>query len=323
MERMNTDRIPFPNLEALIRKLYDDGEYKRVIDLIDHRMVDYPEQRAYLGYWQVGMAARMQKPDLAFHFLDALLDEGLWISHTLLRQSPSLESLQGLQEYEQRIALQAELQRQEQSQLLPLVTLHQEGTCLQSAPCPLLVALHDAPAIALDAIPFWRSIALSGWLVGIPQSSQALWSRAYVWEDFDKTQREVDEHLRDLVSKYFVDSRRVVLAGNGAGGEIASLLPLSRGVDVRGFVAVNPQGALTRDPNQWMRLAQAREIDGLRGAIVAGDQDAELLPEIQRIAEILNTFDVPTRLEIVAGAGPSFEEAYEAPIQRAIDHVLS
>jgi hypothetical protein len=294
------------------------------MNLIEDNEDFYPNEYLYLNYWKITMAAREENSDLAMDFLDKLIEEGLWISQFLLRSSPSLENLQDLVEYEPRVAAMAELERRERSQLLPLLTLHAESQCLEEKdPCPLLIGLHVDRNIALSSIPFWRDAATKGWLVGVPQSSQALWSGAYVWEDRDTAQHEIETHARELQKKYAVNRRKVVLGGHGAGGELAAWLPMAGGIDAVGFVAINPKGAWIDNENHFIRLLQLRFPENIRGAILVGAQDPELnLEQLQKLVDTFNMLDVPCQLKVLDGVGTEYSKAYDPAIQAALKFIL-
>jgi len=319
-----TTLLPFPEFEARLRELLDERQYLRIINLIEDEGERYPAQRTYLVYWQVGMAARDNNPDLAMQYLDELIEEGIWISQFLLRTSPSLESLQDFPEYEDRVQAMAALQRREALQLLPLLTLRKdEEIDARRDPYPLLLGLHQDRDTALASIRFWQPAAETGWLVGVPQSTQAMWSGAYVWEDVVQAQREIADRTRDLIEKYTVDPNRIILAGHRQGGEVAAWLPCSGGINVRGFIAIAPTGSLIANPDRWFHSLQASEPKGLRGALISGDIGMPYLPELKRLADILNAFDVPTRLHILEGVGTDFDPAYHEAIRQAIDFVLT
>ena len=336
-----TDLNTFPQFETHLRTLYAEGKLREIIAHIDDRREDFPDERLFLAYWQMGMAARLDDTELAFQILDDLIDQGLWINQVLLKTSPSLETLQNNPEYEGRIQEMAALQQREISQLIPLLTLHQEGRCGHSAnpspyvgvgpspyvgagPCPLLIGLHAGRSLSLKSIPFWQVPATNGWLVGVPQSSQALWSGGYVWDDQQIARDEIDHHIRGQMDKYAVDRRRIILAGHRSGGELAALLPVSGGIDARGFIAIGPTGAAMDDPDQWGRILQGRPPQGLRGVILIGEKDpAPRLAEIRRIVDLFNTNGLPCLFEILPGLGNDYEPEYAPAILRAIDFVLS
>jgi hypothetical protein len=55
----------FQAFETHIRSLYTNGEFEKIVEIIDQKAQNYPEERPYLTYWQIGMAARLGKPTLA------------------------------------------------------------------------------------------------------------------------------------------------------------------------------------------------------------------------------------------------------------------
>ncbi len=354
----------FPQFETHLRGLYAEGKLREIIAQIDERRDDFPDERLFLAYWQLGMAARLEDDDLAFQILDDLIYQGQWINQVLLKTSPSLETLQNNPQYEERLREMAVLQNREITQLIPLLTLHKEGRCLDAnpspyvgtgpspyvgtgpspyvgtgpspyvgtgpspyvgaGPCPLLIGLHAGRSLSLKSIPFWQVPATHGWLVGVPQSSQALWSGGYVWDDEQIARDEIEAHMHGLMEKYTVDRRRVILAGHRNGGELATFLPVSGGIDARGFIAIGPTGALMDDPDQWARILQGRPPRGLRGVVLLGEHDpAPRVAEIRRTVDIFNTLGLPCLLEIVPGVGSDYEPDYDQAILRAIDFVLS
>ncbi|NUM44500.1 MAG: hypothetical protein HUU38_07305 [Anaerolineales bacterium] len=319
------DTKTFPQFESHLRTLYAEGKLREIIAQIDERRDDFPDERLFLAYWQLGMAARLEDEELAFQILDDLIYQGQWINQVLLKTSPSLETLQNHPQYEERLREMSVLQEREIRQLIPLLTLHQEGRCgSDNNPCPLLIGLHAGRTVSLKAIPFWQVAATHGWLVGVPQSSQALWSGGYVWDDVQIARDEVEHHLNTLKTKYTVDPRRIILAGRGTGGELATLLPVSGGIDARGFIALGPTGTLMDDPDQWTRILQGRPPRGLRGVILVGERDPyPHLPEIRRIVDIFNQNGLPTLLEILPTLGGDYTPDYDQAILRAIDFVLS
>lgn len=301
-----------------------EGEYLQAINLIEDEGERYPDQRMYLAYWQIGLAARDSNPDLAIQYLDELIEEGFWISQYLLRNSPSLESLQDSLEFADRVDAMAALQRAEAQQLLPLLALRKEQPGgLGGQPYPMMIGLHAGRATALASIRFWQPAAENGWLVGVPQSSQAMWSGAYVWEDVAQAQEDLIAHVRELAQIYPIDARRIVLAGHRQGGELAAWLPCSGGMDARGFIAIAPTGVQIANPDRWFHLLQARQPKGMRGAFIVGEQDGRYLPELKRLTDILNAFDVPVRLDILPGVGADFHPDYQDALLRAIDYILT
>ena len=318
------NRPSFSEFENRIRDLLAENAFLQIINLIEDEGDLYPDQHVYLVYWQVGMAARENNTDLALEYLDQMIEEGLWISQYLLRTSPSFENLQGDPGFEERVDAMAVLQRREAAQLLPLLALRQENKPLAGGQAyPLLLGLHKNRGTQLDSIKYWQPAAEAGWLVGVPQSAQALWSGAYVWEDLGQTQQELSDHVRGLAQKYTIDPRRVIVAGHAEGGQMAAWLPLSGGMDVRGFIAVSPLGGYIANPDRWFHMLQASAPTGIRGVFIAGEDDSPFLPELKRLVDILNAFDVPSHLDVLPGVVSETHPAYHDALLRAIGYILT
>jgi len=321
---MVAETYSFPEFEQRLRDLLAEKHYLQIINLIEDEGERYPNQYVYLAYWRIGMAARDNNPDLALSALDDLIHEGIWISQFLLRTSPSLENLQDLPAFDERVQAMGVLQHREAAQLLPLLILRKESDPFSGEQrYPLLFGLHEDRATALNSIKFWQPAAEQGWLVAVPQSSQAQWSGAYVWEDVPQAQAELSDHLDDLGEKYDLDLRRIILAGHRQGGELAAWLSLSGGIEARGFIAAAPTGSQIANPDRWFHMLQASEPSGVRGVFILGELDAHYLPELKRLVDILNAFDVPTLLDIVPGVGSDFHPAFHEAISRAIDYILT
>jgi predicted esterase len=175
------------------------------------------------------------------------------------------------------------------------------------------------------SLPFWRPAAIAGWLVAAPQSSQAVWKDAYVWDDLDVSREQVLHHYQTILNRYAVDLRRTVLAGHSMGGEVAVWLALTGALPAAGFLAFGPGGSFMDNPSQWQpvvseavaRLALADAP--FRGYIVYGDQDRSINPEgIHTLASALEAEGLPCPVEILPGTGHDFDPKFESTLLRAL-----
>ncbi len=304
--------------------MLSERKHLEIINLIEDQGERFPDQRLYLKYWQVGMAARDGNVGLAVHYLDGLLEEGLWISQYLLRNSPSLEPLQDSLEFDRRVEDMAALQRAELSQLLPLLTLRQETESgVAGHNYPLFLGFHAGGGIALSSLKFWQPAARKGWLVAAPQSTQAQWSGSYVWEDQELALREAHGHIAGLAETYRLDRERTIAAGHGSGGELAIWMAVSGNLSASGFIAVAPEGRLIEDPDLWFRMVQTGSDRSLRGVILTGAEQGDLLPRVRQIADLLTALKIPTHLESLPVPGGSYEPSWDSAIETAIDFILS
>ena len=195
----------FDELQAQFEELYRDGEYITALDLATENFDLFPEHHHLLYYWRIVMSARIGEFDQALFLLQEALEGGIWYGDVLLRKSPSLKDLQGHPEFERLVELNQDLRQQDSQQSFPLFTLRPEGRCQAGdEPCPLLLALHANAGNTQGSLGFWRPAASAGWLVAAPQSTQAIWRGAYVWDDRPTSESEIRKHYASLLENYAV-----------------------------------------------------------------------------------------------------------------------
>ncbi len=313
----------FSDLQAHIQALYQQGDYAAVLEMATLETHNFPEQFHLLYYWRICMGARLQDNGLTLKLLDELLDSGFWYGETLLRKSPSLQGLQGVTEFEARIARSLSLQQLEQEQLFPLLVLRESESCTEpDERCPLLIGLHANASTAQASVNFWRSAAGAGWLTAIPQSNQAIWKGAYVWDDREKTEGQLSRQLQLLLKQYSLDPARVVIAGHSMGGEIAAWLAVEGLLPVEGFIALGPGGPLMNDVENWTAILSEKPERDLRGYLIVGEEDNTISHEnIRLLAEILNQAGIPTELEEIPEAGHDFNEEYADGLLRGLRYI--
>lgn len=316
--------LTFEDLQREIQAFYHQGEYARAADLAEQYMARFPEQAPILYYWRSAMAARLGKTTQAVGLLQQVLNTGFWFGEPLLRRSPSFVALQGVPEFERLVSVNQHLRDTDPTLSYPLLTLRSQGRCQSGGePCPLLIGLHDRAATARGSVDFWRAAATAGWLVAVPQSTQAMWKDAYTWDDREASSLQIQKHIKALQDKYAVDSQQIVLAGHGQGGEIAIWLNLTNAVSTQGFIVLNPAGILLADPESWIPLIRENQNTGLRGYFILGAEDESISHEtVEALAEALDRGGIPTEIEEVSHAGHDFAPEYENALQRALDFFL-
>jgi len=315
---------PFEDFQEHIQQLYQRQEYNQAYELAEKNAGVYPEQTPLVNYWRVCMAVRVGKQTEALQLLSNLLNSGFWYGETLLRKSPSLQPLQGHPRFEQLVEKNREQQAKDQEGLFPLITLRARGDCQDDEhPCPLLVALHGNGATAQSSVDFWKPAASAGWLVGIPQSSQAMWKDAYVWSDLEAARTEIEQHFSLLSRQYAVDAVHTVLAGHSMGGELAIWLALSGALEVRGVVAVGAGGPFMDNPEDWYELIQAFSGPPPRMYLIYGEADQTIPRQnIHVLADMLYKAGFACEVENLPGVGREYDPAYVAPFLRGLKFAL-
>lgn len=313
----------FEALYGQLQQLYQNSEYSAALQLATQALETYPDQRTSLDYWRMTMAARVEDTGQTLRILQEALERGQWYSELLLRRSPSFKSLQGHPEFEKLVAQNQAVAEQDLQGAFPIFTLRPENRCRSGGPaCPLLLGLHTNAGTVHSSLGFWRPAATAGWLVAAPQSSQAIWKDAYVWDDRETAEAEITKHYATLRQNYAIDLRRTLLGGHSMGGEIAIWLALRGSIETRGFLAIGPGGPYMDDLAEWGNLIEAPAQRDLRGYFIIGERDSSIPQEnIRRLAEQLNATGVACKLETLPDLGHDYSPGYDAAILRALDYL--
>jgi predicted esterase len=318
-------KASFEEIQQNIQKLYQGGDYTQAYELATQNAAHFPDQAQLINYWRICMAVRLGRSAESLSLLSQSLMNGLWYGETLLRKSPSLQPLQGEPEFERLVELNQKLQAHDQAAMFPLLLLRPEGACQDDEnPCPLLIALHANGSTAQASMDFWKHAASQGWLVAAPQSSQAMWKDAYLWDDLDVTQSEIERHLGSITQRYAVDAAHIVVAGHSMGGEVAIWLALSGVVEACGFIALGPGGPTMDEPDTWRQLVDRAGGRPLRGCLVYGDADHAIsINGIKALASMLNHAGIACRLDRLPGVGHEFHPSYTAALLSGLEFVLA
>jgi len=317
----------FSGIQAAIQRSYQAGDYQAAYDLATEQLAQYPQQAPLLEYWRICMAASMGGEDLTLDLLEQTLESGIWYAETLLRKSPALQDIQGHARFEALVSTSQLLQTQAQNERFPLLTLRPEGECNSvDTRCPCLLGLHNNIGTVETSLDFWKPAAQAGWLVAAPQSSQAIWTDAYVWDDYTTARHEINAHLAALDARYAIDPGRVVIAGHGMGGEVAIRIALEGFLPLTGVLAIAPTGPLVDDRTSWgpwLSQAAASFTPGspeIRAAFVVGEDDGAVpVVQLEAFADMLIDHGIPTNVEVVPGAECDYTPSHHAAILRTLD----
>jgi predicted esterase len=313
----------FDAFQQDIQELYQNGEYAAALALVNGRADDFPDYRHLLYYWRITLSARLGDHEKALHLLREVLLTGFWYGEPLLRRNPALDTLQGMETFEELVTLNQALRQRDLEHAYPLLILRSEGRCQAGgAPCPLLIGLHANACLARDSLPFWQPAAQAGWLVAAPQSSQAMWKDAFMWDDRQAAGRQIREQYDSLLAGYAVAAGQVVLAGHGLGSELAIWLALAGEIPASGFIAIGPDGPLIGNPDEWEPSIAAATQRGLRGYVIIGAEDATISPEnVRALVRRLERSGIACQLEVVPGAGRDFVPDYAESLLRGLAHL--
>jgi predicted esterase len=334
-----TSELDYDSVQAEIQERYQSGDYVMALALAERYQNHFQDRVALFTYWLICFNARLRELDRSILLLRNALISGLWYGEVLLRKSPSLQPLQGIPDYENLVILNRQVQDADQTYQYPLIILRSEEQCSHgSPPCPLLLGLHRNTGTVQSSLSFWRGAAYSGWLVAAPQSTQAAWKDAYIWDNLDITRDEILHHTQTVINGYSIDPSRIVLGGHSMGGEVAIWLALSGAIPAAGFLAFGPGGPMMDHPDQWQPYIEAaasratsrhsgstRMDEGdtlLRGYLIYGEEDRSIQPQnIQLLADALEASGLPCQVESVPGVGHDFDPKFETALMRALSFI--
>lgn len=298
-------------------QLYEAGEYASAYDFVTREGGNFPEEIGRTNFWRACLSALLGRTETALHILQDWVAAGHWVAERRMRDEPDLASLNGIPEYEAIVALCRERHREAEAQEAPkLITLLSEQ---HAQLYPLLIALHGNNDNAQAAVPYWHPAVARRWILAVPQSSQIVMPDAYIWNDRERATREIQEHYAALTQEYPINPGKVIIGGFSMGAGLSIRFSMNGAIPACGFIAVGPYipNVDTLEPS----LAASKDR-GLRGVIIVGDQDKHCYDTSLKVTEMLNTHDIPCKLEVYPAMGHDFPPDFEQKLEEAIAFIL-
>lgn len=302
-------------LTQQVEALFQEKRYAEALELTTREEATFPHAKPYLRYLRFCAAGRLNQPERVLQLLAAALDEGIWYTEMLLRQSPSLQGVQDRPEYEALVQRSAALQAADETVHGFLSVLEPPG-----AAQGLIFFLHGNGARATETQAFWQAFVAQGWRVALPQSSQVFFAGGGgIWDDTEQAVSELQAHLATLRERGALDPARTVIVGHSMGGQLALRLALSESA-FQGCIGVGPYFP---DLTEWEPLIAAALPHGLRVAFVVGSADDSIPQEpLVPLAATLEAHGIPALLETVPDQLHPLVPAYQPAIERALAFVL-
>src|SRR5260370_2309604 len=213
-----------------------------------------------------------------------MVDQGGWFSPIQLEQDPDLVDLRPCPEFQEMVEVCRQRLAEVKDHVQP--ELRVEKPVQQAAILPLLIALHGNQGKARDIIEEWGEVAVQGWLLGAPTSSQVIGPYECVWDEREPGISGVREHLATLNSEHTIDPERVVLGGYSMGGGLAVWMALHQSIKTRGFIALAPY-LTPAELEALPALLASQKPNNLRGSILVGEKDILCLEVSRKLVEIM------------------------------------
>jgi predicted esterase len=270
------------------------------------------------------MAAEISEFPLANKIFESTLASGIWYAEFLMRQSPSLESIQGDAEFERLMEISLRMFAADPPEKETTLVARPEDACGPGQDgCPAFIFLHGNNRTARGTIEHFVSLPGKGWLVGLPQSDNVMWTDGYSWPDHETGIAQLKARIAKLEEEYSLDPARTLLGGFSMGAEVALAAALNGEVEAAGFVCVGLAGLNSTDPDLWSPYINRGKDRGLRGVILQGAEDFTVpLENVEVIVDKLNQAGIETGLVMVPGTAHVLPEGMDELLEQAFGFIF-
>jgi len=317
--------MPYSTYAELNEQLslhFQNKEYQQALDLILAEGSKFPAERILADYWAMCSAARLDNRSLVYQIAEQFHADGLWYGEVMWRQTPSFQKMQGVEDFERLVAaskknMEADPTASQSVSLKYLPVNH-------SSKSPLLIALHGNQYKASDTVPFWQPSVLQGYVLAVPQSTQAAYKGAYVWDELETAFADVKKCYTQIQTDTAFDESHVILAGHSMGALIAIHMALTSMLNLRGFIVNGAAIPFREAQDELEALLPLARDRGLRGYFIVGENDLDISQEeIRWFSGILKSAGLACELETIPGATHEYNPAYDNALLRALEYVNS
>ncbi|MEN8241845.1 MAG: dienelactone hydrolase family protein [Chloroflexota bacterium] len=314
----------FSKFNQQVQQHFADQTYTEGLSLTSKHLTEYPEHFALVNYWRICMAAQINEFPLANKIFESTLASGIWYAEFLMRQSPSLEGIQGDPEFERLVEISLRMAAADPPEKEITLVARPEDACGPGQDgCQTLIFLHGDTDTARRTIEQLVELPGKGWLVGLPQSEYVLWTDGYSWADHQSGIEQVNTRYAKLKEEYSIDPARTVLGGYSMGAEVALAAALSGTVEAAGFICLGLAGPNTTDPDQWSELINQARGKALRGVLFLGEEDFSMpLENVELVVEKLNQAGIETKLIAMPGVSHVYPENFDALLDQAFEFIF-
>lgn len=312
----------FAELNQKMTEHFQKGEFQQALDLVEREGENFPADRPMVNYWNMCAAARVDNRARVYQIAEGFHKEGFWFGEMMWRLTPSFKPLQGDAEFERIVAESLKLQAHDSPAENPvLLKLFPKKTSKEN---PLLIALHGNQNTAARTLPFWKPAVDAGFVLAVPQSTQAVFKDAFMWDDLDVSFAQVKTCLESLKKEVDFDTHRVILAGHSMGGLVAIQMAMTGEVPVHGLIVNGPALPFGDSPDELGKAIASAKERGLRAYFIMGDKDVDIEQDaIRAFVEKMRSAGIPCELEIVPGATHDYSPNYDSALVRALKFIKS
>lgn len=301
---------------------FQAGEFQQALDLVESESRRFPQDRPLMDYWRMCAAARVGKKQHVVEIAEKFFHDGFWYGEAMWRLTPSFKPLQGDVDFEKLVTKSVEIQSADLESAKPIQLEYTPENPPKDF--PLLIALHGNQQSAEKTLPFWGSVRDAGFALIIPQSRQAMFKGAYIWDELDTSIRQVKGCFDSVKQRIEFDTSKVVLAGHSMGGLVAIQMAMTGEIPVRGLIANGPALPFEDAPEELELAIAFSKKQGLRAYFIVGEKDVDIEQEgVYELFEKMKSAGISCELEIVPGATHDYNPGYDVALLRALKFIDS
>ncbi len=264
----------YADLNQKMTEHFQNGDFQQALELIEREGTAFPENRPLVDYWKMCAAARVDDRARVFQVAENYHKDGLWYGEMMWRMTPSFKALQGDAEFERLVSISLGIQEKDNADNPPTgIKIFPKNMKKET---PLLIALHGNQSTALASLPFWRGVVDPGFALAVPQSVQAMFTGAYIWDNLEIAFEQVKQTYEEMKNEMDFDPDRVVLAGHSMGAAIAIQMALTGEIPVHRLVVIGPALPFEDTPEELAKFLPAASERGLRAGFIVGEKDVDV-----------------------------------------------
>jgi predicted esterase len=299
-------------------ELYLKGEYVKAYELITRVCDLYPAWQGRAYEIRFNLAAMMGKLELAESILEQSLALGYFYNEFVLRYDEDIKVLHGRPCYESLVDRSFKTLADEQRKARPELKIIEPNEHLDDK-LPLLIGLHGNNSNAQGFSDYWGYLTKKKWLVALPQSAEVAGKGLYVWNDFERLNKDIQAHYETLKQQYEIDDEKTIISGFSKGGHAAIHLALKGFFPVNGFLALAPfVGAV----EGWLPLLNDPNLKKLRGYFVLGGRDEHCTPGAILLKDKFVEYGIKCNVETFPDMAHDIPFNFDEVLQRAVSFIL-
>lgn len=301
----------FEEFDESCSELYDKGNLEELIAFLKSNrkfgeyMDDLIDFDAILYYIELG------KMDKTLELLNGYLDEGKWFIPKFLKEIWDKEEFKVYAESWREVSEKSKLASK------PKMKVSLPKNYNKDKKYPLFIALHNSNGHAEYFRAHWQSQKLEEeYIVLTPQSSQLFHSFSYCWDDKEKAYKEIRNAYENVIDKYSVDKKDIIIGGFSQGGELAIDIALKTSLlPIKGVIALNAS-----EVELDINTIENAHKKGIKAVIIAGENDRKF-QEQRKISNLFIKAGLKNRFIIKKGLGHWFPEDLPELIDSSLEFI--